>query len=434
MSIKSTIFILPFLVSTICFSQEDSNTKDSAEEKNQELIEKFSEKVVATAKQKLEEEYEVDEKKLLGTFHLKETKVEVDLKITEEGFLKRDSTLKYDKKFNIESIKIDIREGVVFDIRIKGKLQDTSVLFTNHAPINMSSLIRHEVYLTYLRQGVKESFLSKYRIRLKDFLEYDYENGQNYVIDNELIELNSSDKKEAKVYGKGSLKSLIDFRIYTDFLGIINESANGIVSFEGNSTFFLNPFSIKGYNYIFKKLNSSVRYSRFDDNDQNIALPIVDTLDLIQKSFLNVSGEIDLFETRFSKRYPYKLHLKTKFGLDIAKTKEDGLDDSSNTTTLGIGFGAGIQVQRYSNFGLNSTFYFNRYENNGLFDSGTVNFNTIELNTEVYFYDSKDKNDNDAFFLRLAYEQGIKNLSSSSNFFNIQLGYKAQLNFNPKKD
>ncbi len=431
---KPTILILSILVSTMCFSQADTNTNDSTEVKTEELIEKLSQKVVADAKEKLQEEYDVDEKKLLGTFILKQNEVEVDLKMAQKGFSKKDSTIEFSKKLKIGTIKIDIREGVIFDIRIKGKLKNDSVVFTNRAPINMSSLIRHEVYLTYLRKGVKDANFSKYMIRLKDILEYDYENGENYVIDNELIDLNSSNKKKAKVYGKGSLKSLIDFRIYTDFLGIINESANGIVSFEGNSTFFLNPFGIKGYNYIFKKLNSSVRYSRFDDNDQNIALPIADTLDLIQKSFLNVSGEIDLFETRFSKRYPYKLHLKSKIGLDISKTMEDGEEDGSNTTTLGLGFGAGIQVQRYSNFGLNSTFYFNRYENNGLFDSGTVNFNTIELNTEVYFYDSKDKNDNDAFFLRLSYEQGIRNISSSSNFFNIQIGYKAQLNFNPKKD
>lgn len=434
MVVKRIILLVFFTFLSLNFGQSQETQSDSTDLKNDELVEKLSDQIVATAKQKLEENYEVDEKKLLGTFILKESEVEVDLKKSVEGFLKKDSTVNFAKKFTIESVKIDIREGVIFDIRIQGKLLNTFVVFTNNAPINMSSLIKHEVYLSYLKQGVKDSALSKYRIRLKDFLTYDYENGQNYVIDNELIELNSDGKKEAKVYGNGTLKSLIDFRIYTDFLGIINESANGIVNFEGNSTFFLNPFSIGGYNYLLKKLNSTVRYSRFDDNDQNISLPITDTLDLIQKSFLSVSGEIDLLETRFSKRYPYKLHFKTKVGLDISKTKEDGIEESSNTTTLVLGFGAGINVQRYSNFGLNSTIYYNRYENNGLFDSGTVNFNTIEVNTEVYFYDSKEKDDNDAFFLRLAYEQGIRNLSSSSNFFNIQLGYKAQLNFNPKKD
>ncbi|MDT0538863.1 hypothetical protein [Croceitalea sp. P059] len=392
-------------------------------------VEKLSDSIIKIVQAKLGDEYEINEKELLGTFILKKKKIDVGLE-EEESFFKGNSQATFNSKLEISNVKIDIREGVIFDLRVNGELDSKDVIFTNRKPINISSINNYRIILQYRRRGVDDDKQKIYSILLRDFLEYDYENGQNYIIEKELVELIAGSKEKEKIYGGTTLKSLIDFRIYSDFLGLVNESPNGIVNFEGNSTFFLNPFSIGGYNYMFKKLTTSIGYSRFDDNDREVELLELDTLNLIQKSFLKVSGELDLFETRFSKRYPYKLSLKTKASLDLAEVSRDSTE-TTNTSTLSIGLGASIQIQRYANFGLNASVFLNRYENSSLLETVTLNFNTIALNTEVYFYESKDSDN--AFFLRLRYEQGTNDLSSSSNFFNFQVGYKAQLNFKPKK-
>ena len=215
-------------------------------------------------------------------------------------------------------------------------------------------------------------------------------------------------------------------------MGLINESPNGIVSFEGNSTFYLNPFSLaKGYNYLFKKVQTGINYSRFDNDDRTISIPLTDTLSIIQKSFLNIHTELDVFELRVDKRFPYKFFVKARGDLDITEINRDTTENKSNVSTISIGLGAGVQIERFSNFGLNTAFYYNRYQNNNVFDDGILNFNTIALTGEVYFYSNKEDQQN-AFFLRLNYEQGTRDLSSKANFFTIQFGYKAQLNFQPK--
>lgn len=322
---------------------------------------------------------------------------------------------------DIKKVIIEIKDGEMFNIKVF-PTNDQTLFFYNKSPTNIYSFNSYK-NKTKLWSNKKEGVY----IKLIDFITYDYQNGKRYIIENELINLSShKDSTQHKIFINNNLKSIIDFRVYTDFLGLIDESSNGIVSFEGNSTFFLNPFNLGRFHYLFKKFKAGVSYSRFDNDDREVNLPVINSLDLIQKSFLTAETEIDIYEVRLGKKFPYKILAKAKGSLRLTETSEENSEDLENTTTLGLGYGTELQVERFSNFGINASIYFNRYQNNNIVENNIVNFDTFSIHSEVYFFVPQSDN---AFFLRMKYEEGRRDLNASANFFNIQFGYKAEINF-----
>lgn len=369
-----------------------------------------------------------EEKEQIVTFKLKGTlyvqlhesnsffKSKTGPKITQEG---------KDVKVIIDKVSIEIRDGEIFHIEAITK---NGEIYSNKNPINILKTYNYSLTKQTPNQKGEND---KNRIFINDFLSIQFKVGKRYIIERANFELTKNDPIKTIEVGT-NLKGVIDFRVYSDFLGLIDESSNGIASFEGNSVFYLNPFSIgrRGFNYLFKKFKAGVNYSRFDSDDSELNIPLIEPLDLIQKSFLTVHTEVDVFETRLGKKFPYKILGKARGNIRITETFEDDSEDIMNTTTLGLGFGTGIEVERFSNFGVNASIFFNRYQNNNIIENDILNFETFSVHSEAYFYVPDSDN---AFFLRLKYEQGRRNLMASSNFFNLQFGYKAELNFNPKK-
>ncbi len=394
------------------------------------LIKTASQKAIDSFTKKLSANFDVDKKELVGTFRLIKDSLNTIKVYKQKGIRidrseQKDSLVK--RKVNITKVLIEIRDGVLFNI--KAFTDNPKEVFTNSSSTNIFSFDRNSKAI--LRSNLK----SLNYIRLVDFLTYDYAVDKYYIIEKEYIKLSThQDSINHKIFIQNNLRSFIDFRIYSDFLGLIDESANGIISFEGNSTFYLNPFNIARFNYLFKKFKAGVNYSRFDNDDRTIPITAIENnpLDMIQKSFLTAGTQLDIYETRIGKKFPYKILLKSKGNLFLTEVQENGSDTKENTTTLGLGIGAGIEVERFSNFGINASLYLNRYQNNNIIENQILNFNTFSIHSEAYFYTNNDKND--AFFLRLKYEEGRYNLHPSRNFFNIQFGYKAVINFNSKKE
>ncbi len=413
--------ILPIIAcaffNIIIHAQEDQ------QEKIDKIVAETAKKAIDSFTKKLKKEFDIEQKQLLGTFELIQDNLNTVKIYNQKGF-RADSN---EKKINAKQEKItrlflQIKDGVIF--HIKAFTDRKEHFYTNSSPTNIFSLDKENFIILRSNEDKKNY------IKLTDFLRYNYENGRNYIIENDNITLSSPDSLTHKVFISNNLKSVINLRVYSDFLGLIDEASNGIVSFEGNSTFYLNPFSLGRFNYLFKKFNAGVGYSRFDNDDRSLQLPIEDTLNLIQNSFLKVNTELDIFETRLGKKFPYKMILKAKGSLDLAEILNENAEDTNTTTTLGIGLGGEIQVERFSNFGINVSAYINRYQNNNIVEDNILNFNTFSIHSEAYFY---IPDSNNAFFLRLKYEQGNRDLSPRSNFFNLQFGYKAELNFKSKK-
>lgn len=420
---------LEFLLKELSEKTDLSKKTINELSKNMEDSEKkaTSQKIIEEFVKKLEESANIKDAENIGTFTLFKSD---SVRIWEQTSYtphqndkpyKPSNTNDVHSSFGIEEVYFHIKDGVIFDIRVF--TDKPNLFFTNTSPTNIRSF--HKKHNVIVRSNQDNDLY----LRLSDFISYHPANGKRYMIDNHAFALTSKDSiHQVKI--KNNLKSYIDFRVYSDFLGLIDESSNGIVSFEGNSTFYLNPFNLGRFNYIFKKFKTGIRYSRFDNDDRTIQIPFTDTLGIIQKSFLNIGSEVDVYEVRLGKKFPYKILAKAKGTLDITEISEENSEKKDNSTTLGLSFGAEVQVERSNKFGINTSFYFNRYQNNNIVENDVLNFNTFSIHSEAYFYTSDN---NDAFFLRLKYEQGRRSLSTRSNFFNVQFGYKAELNFQSKK-
>lgn len=324
---------------------------------------------------------------------------------------------------NINQVELEIKDGVIFDVTA---YKEDGIFYTNKRATNLSLFNKKRKSILLYHNNEEDT------ISLHNLIDFKFENGKKFIIEKAHVSLKRNENESQAIDIKNSLKSFVDFRIYSDFLGLIDESSNGLISFEGNSTFYLHPFAIGRFTYLLKKMRTHVRYSRLEDEDRLFNLNDENYTDLLQKSFLNVSGEIDVFEMRFAKHFPYKLIFKGRGSLDLTETTEEGNNDNSDkTTTLGFGIGSEIQIERFHNFGINMSFFLNRYQNNNLQENEILNFNTLSISSEAYFYLTNQQND--AIFLRFGYEQGRYKTNNRSNFFNLQVGYKAELNFNIKK-
>ncbi|NER13205.1 hypothetical protein GWK08_07125 [Leptobacterium flavescens] len=463
--VLTILLLLPLLV----FCQEGEETEEKfSEEKKKEII-----KII---EERLEKKSEVK----LGTFKVSNEKVKVydlsDLKgknldkiakwmsdlntlVKNKGDLDKEQVAALNKKIDemkpepvlkIDSVHLDIREGNIYDIRVMGAIGDgedsVKQLFTNKRPFAISDFNRasKDKWLLYDIKKEKGIFI-------KDFLQYDYKNGQNFVIDEDTISLNRENKFTGSVEVNNNLKQLIDFRIYSDFLGLLNEESNGIVNFEGNSLFYLFPknfnlFNFK-YTFLLKKIRTSVSYSRFDNDDRAYDIASLnrnssgfsELIPIIQKSFLKAGGELDIIEYHPYKFASITLYGKARFNLYFTET-EDSADPTAdddepntvNTTSLSWGLGVGASSKRYANFGIAASVFWDRYQNNNLLEDNILNFDAITLQSEAFFYPGAESNN--AVFLRLAYTQGRRDLSSRENFFSFQFGYRAELKINRKKE
>lgn len=391
--------------------------------------------------------YKLEEKKK----QLQERKNTKGLTFTKAMIPDEEDALKAEV-LEIHKVFIEIRESAIYDIRVQGIFKGEMIEFINHRSFHIPHLFTNKS--NYWRLHFSNSNEDRYYIFLKDFLKYIYETGQNFVIEKEEIEL-SAENLEKKIIAKTNLKSLIDFRIYTDFLGLINEESNGIINFESNSTFYIWPKSIPtgvtNLNVSFiKKAKVHVNFSRFDNDDKMVLLSsyrykdstLYNPLLLRQKAYFNAGAEFDLIELK-RKYAPANFSIKARGGIlltliedpenpRVLNTEEEQPDQKGITTnTKYWGFGFNIEALRFANFGINTNIFLNYYQNSNIHKSPQnnprANFRTFSLDSEAFYFLDK-KNRENAFFLRVHYESGRSDLSASKNFFNVQFGYRAEFN------
>jgi len=358
-----------------------------------------------------------------------------------------------------DTIKILVRNGFIKNITVQ---MDNGEVFTNTVSI---SLIHYSDRLNDELSNI-HPLKHKEFILLGDVLKYDSEMGKNYTPDNITVTLpfnrkvkkgkyniiiddaNGLKKIETKegsdlefdnisIYScninlKDGITNLIDYRIYSDFLGLIETSTNGIVNFEAKVNIPINPNNISNSNfYAFKAINPQVRYSRFDKDDRVInindsLLPSFgakNKMELVQKSFLSAGASVDLLSYNPKHSFlEFNIPFITNFYLaEIIPT------DKEYITSASYGSGLELKINRSNSFGINFGYYVHRLTH--LYNlqrkiEEIKPFNYYNLNAEVFFYGATTS---DALFLRFNYTSVF---GDSNNFFQFQIGYKSGLNFN----
>lgn len=368
------------------------------------------------------EHYNNDNTEQIGTFNfIKEVDLYEKLNVKKE------------LKIKIKEIQIYIDEGVITQVQVE---TEDGRLFVNKNPISIQRYNRSS------KQKLREKWnnSSKEFIFLNDVLTYKPRYGSRFVPDYTNFTLSNEETKKEILIGN-NLKTLIDFRIYSDFFSLIDESANGLVSFEGNAKVFILPSNLKNYNtFLFKSINPYLNFSKFDNDLKEVKtiengslFKVKDKLTMIQKSFLTAGLNLELVSFKFRNYHSFKFKLPFVGQYNIAKL--DSLSTNKNIQSVTYGPGVNVSFKKTTKFGLNvGAFYL---WNHHLYNSNQnieriKDFNTLKITSELFLYPQGKANNVGAIFLRLNYNTLIKK-NEDSNYFQLQFGYKADLNFSKKK-
>lgn len=357
-----------------------------------------------------------------------------------------------------KEVKFSIRGGTIHDIRVYATNQDKSqqYLFENKIPISLLNYTQN-ADKNYLFLKIVSSLntdtipdISKktgtpanlYTIKLTDVLVYLPNPGNNFVPEDIEFTLPTKDegakdalKQSRRVYKVNqdtNLQSIMEMRTYTDFLGLFDDSANGIVQIEGNADFFIAPYqSIRAFpSNFFRKISPYVHYSRLDEDNRGLTLANGDTighfriprrLEIIEKSYLDMGLILDIFSFSPRKDYPFNINLFGSLRYQIATIEQED-EENVNFKTYGLGGGLRFEFRRFNNFGFTLTpeftFYnhLNRYE----FLNNPDNFWVLRNEAEIYYYPGETKSQ--SIFLRLRTFWDTDD--GEDSFFQLQFGYR----------
>ena len=354
-----------------------------------------------------------------------------------------------------EEIKFAIREGLIYEIRVRltTKDRDQEYYFENELPI---SLLRYNiadinerrfltnVSITSLDVEKEADTVGKerYRIKISDVLSYLANPGNNFVPDDVEFTFPKNDEtvkdgeeKKRRVYKVNqdtNLQNVMELRTYTDFLGLFDDAANGIVQVEGKADFFVSPFQLSnGFpNALFKKISPYFHYARLDDDMRSLTLAPTDStgiytierpLEIIEKSYLDMGLLLDFWSFRPRKDYPFNINIYGAMRYQIATIEREN-KENENFKTLGLGFGLRFEFKRFNNFGFSFspelTFYnhLNRFD----FLERTDNFWVFRNEAEIFYYPGETKSQ--SIFLRLRTFMDIND--GEDSFFQLQFGYR----------
>jgi hypothetical protein len=370
---------------------------------------------------------------------------------TEQGGDEFESAEKY---LYFSKINFSIRQGniAIVTATMVNAEKNQEFYFVNKIPISMLTYLEKSrgYYLLNVNTVSTESTMptsdqyDNHYIRLSDVLMYKPEAGNNFVPDD--IEYTfptqqESNPKESRrreyVLGQNTnLQNMMELRTYTDFLGLFDESANGIIQLEGSADFFITPFPVlKTVPLIFfNKVSPYVRFTRLDEDHRALELAttgevtaLKDPLQVLERSYLDMGSTVDLVTFSFGKRHPFCVNLYHALRYQIASIQPDegGEEEEAETInfkTIGNGVGMRVEVKRFNNFGFHYSPEFTYYNHMNRLEmvENPKNYWVFRNEAEIFYYPGKTKNQ--SIFLRL---RSFLNIDDGENsFFQLQFGYR----------
>ncbi|MFT7898695.1 hypothetical protein VBY74_01810 [Tenacibaculum ascidiaceicola] len=351
------------------------------------------------------------------------------------------------KKYKFKKIDIEIRDGSLADIQVLVEYKGSLLLFENYVGV---SFLRYgywasKNYLFYSQKqpttNVDEKEFENLRIRLSDVLMYKYKIGNNYVPHDLTLELPKEDidGNETNLTAPATyqikqdtyLDKIVELRAYTDFLALFGESDNGLVQLEGSAKFYVFPFSRQIFSSsmqfeFLKSITPYVHYAKFEEDKGLVAATggvIGNTLDLVEKRFLTVGGEVNFFEV-YQKNYPMKMNFFGTVDYNLTRVQND-TQGVENLKALSYGGGVSLSSKRFNNFGFNYKLGLHWFDYKSYNGSSTIDLDfkvpVVKNQAEVFYH--PNKNPNQAIFARLV-TYNYKGSESDEAFYQFQFGYK----------
>lgn len=357
-----------------------------------------------------------------------------------------------------EEVNLTIKEGAIEDIRVTliDKKKGLKFYFENHLS---ASLLRYTLNSKFFY--INNSFVTSINpdkaykndelfndiyICLKDVLRYYPNSGNNYVPDDQNLifpvpsKIEKQDTSKIGVYElvqDTSLQNTVEFRTYTDFLGLFNNSPNGLVQIQGKADFYLNPFRVARktfvkHFYFFKKITPYVNFSKLDDANRGLDLlssvSLTDTiysiktpLQIIEKSYLELGVNLNIFSAKFFKEMPFKINLYFPLRYNATSVFKDK-SDNTNFKLVTYGLGTCLEFKRFSNFGFNYSIEYTNSESINKYENiiNPSQFFILKNEAEIFYYPGESKNQSIFTRFRTFYNSE----DNRDSFFQFQFGYR----------
>lgn len=262
---------------------------------------------------------------------------------------------------------------------------------------------------------------------------FDKLDNSNYQPDDELLILTPGNKKKYLAINT-NLNSYIDYRVYTDLLGLLGKTGNGLIQTEISSVITYNNFPISRRFFMFNHFKPYFNFSKFDSKFayQSVQDSISDTYPINrilfnQLAYLDVGLSFNILTIKFFQHTADVLHAGVDFKYSDIKRGLSGEQQTLNAFAYYVGTSA--QLKKYKNFGLDLTlrFYNQRIQNKEVSES--VYFDPYLYADFSLFYHPKG-NQNNSIFLRF---RSLNEAATRDYFTQLQVGYKSKLNINFKK-
>lgn len=281
-------------------------------------------------------------------------------------------------------------------------------------------------------------------IKLYDLIQYRSTIGNRFIPEDGVIEL-SADKSKYSLNKNIDLNSHIEFKIYSDLLGLLEQQPNGLIQseissliplvidpnlgpgglFSLNSGFwFLGITHIKP-NLTFKRFDSSI--SSYDlSNELNLnELSEQSYFNIIQRSFLDVGLDFNLLNVS---KPNIKFDINLGSGYSFSKVMlKDSVESNINFSTTKIG--ASYKILRYDNFGfiLDLDFIFPNFNASNILIPRNE-FSIFRINSEIFYHPLDNKQNH--VYVKFGLLTPMDNIDNVESFPLLQIGYKTKLKFN----
>ncbi|WP_297333712.1 hypothetical protein [Flavobacterium sp.] len=366
-----------------------------------------------------------------------------------------------------ENIKISIREGGIYDIRLMMSDEKNihKYYFSNQVPISLlrymkvasRSYLSNTINSSNNPNEVTDTKYKDYGVILSDVLLYFNTTGNNFVPDDEdycfppVADVENKNPNAARVYKikqDTNLQNILELRTYTDFLGLFDDdSPNGLVQIEGRADFYIAPFQLTPVFplTIFKKAMPYVNFARIDEELREVPLQSVDEesgmfavsrpLDLIERAYLDMGVVTDIIGFSITKEFPFSVNTYIPIRYKVAQLgwqndETENLDAGQNFKTIGTGVGVRIEVKRFNNFGFTHSVEWINYNHINKFETLQMpnNFWVFGNESEIFYYPNKSKKQ--SIFLRL--RSYLNNTDGEDSFFQLQFGYRFAIGLSKK--
>ena len=216
-------------------------------------------------------------------------------------------------RYPISKVELNVKNGYINNARVTLKDGSKDGLILSNSSIYYS--------IPYVHDNVKSTMLCNEKgdkcMILNDIISYrSIMNTKNYTPNDDTVTLIPNTNASVPLSRNIDLNSNIDFRIYTDLLGVINKQSNGLVQAEATTNIFINGYTttmFKTCGLVFANfIQPSFSYSKFanqsnalnlSDSSQPLQLSDSQRVALYQLSYLQLGVKLNIAKLMFGSNF-----------------------------------------------------------------------------------------------------------------------------------